>query len=354
MMPAFNAARFIRASIESVLAQRSPNWELVIVDDGSTDETFAIASSFRDPRIRIVRQSNRGEAAARNAALETIRGEFLAFLDADDLYLPDHLPRLTAYFASHPDAVGVVTDGFHITEDDRRLQRLSSRRRPPRAGRVFDEIVFGSDFLGPPVCVALRREPLERHALRFDQDIVMGPDWDFFVRYSRLGPFGFITEATCLYRVHARSITTTMGAAARARERAKCRARAIRLPEFGACPPHVRFNAFYDLLVVALRGEAQQQQAVIGWGEFRQLPPPARSRLLRLLASEARMLGYYLGLVREWLREARRANPRDLKALAMSSLVAAHPGAFAAALRRRRAGQFHSIDRPPFADHVVP
>src|SRR5512145_295142 len=97
MMPAYNAEVYIRQSIDSVLAQTYPNWELVIVDDGSTDRTGEIASEYGDPRIRVFRQENGGEAAARNTALKNIQGEFLAFLDADDLYLPDHLEVSVEY-----------------------------------------------------------------------------------------------------------------------------------------------------------------------------------------------------------------------------------------------------------------
>jgi glycosyltransferase involved in cell wall biosynthesis len=350
MMPAFNASRYIGCAIESAVAQRFEQWELVVVDDGSTDDTYEIAASFDDARITVLRQPNLGEARARNAALAAVRGEYLAFLDADDLFLPDHLWLTTEYLRAHPAADGVFTDGYHITEDGTQLTPLSARRRPPKVGRVFDDIVYGSDFVGPPLCVVLRRNLIERHTLRFDARIVMGPDWDFFVRFSDQGPFGYVDQATCLYRVHARSITTTLGARARARERAKCRMSAIKLPSFHACPVDVRFNVFYDLLVVALREEPERQSEVLTWPEFLTLPGSERSRLLRLMAKEAILLGYEPGIVRGWLREARRAAPGDLKTAAVASLFAASPAACGALLRRRRGHGFDAMDRPPFAD----
>jgi len=97
MMPAFNAERYIRQAIESILAQRYPSWELVVVNDGSTDSTPKIIAGFSDPRIRIYHQENGGEASARNSALEHSNGKYLAFLDADDLYLPNHLDETIAY-----------------------------------------------------------------------------------------------------------------------------------------------------------------------------------------------------------------------------------------------------------------
>ncbi len=91
MMPAYNAERYIRPAMESLLAQTYSRWELIVVNDGSKDATAAIARSFDDPRIRVIDQPNGGEASARNTALRTMRGEFVAFLDADDAYLPEHL-----------------------------------------------------------------------------------------------------------------------------------------------------------------------------------------------------------------------------------------------------------------------
>lgn len=91
--PAYNAARFIGETIRSVQEQDETDWEMVIVDDGSTDNTVAVVTSFakEDARIRLVRQRNQGPAAARNRALELAKGRFLAFLDSDDLWLPNKL-----------------------------------------------------------------------------------------------------------------------------------------------------------------------------------------------------------------------------------------------------------------------
>jgi hypothetical protein len=350
MMPAFNAARFIGEAIDSVRQQAASDWELLVIDDGSTDDTAKVAESFHDARIQVIRQDNQGEATSRNRALSLARGEFLAFLDADDAYLPSHLRRTADCLRENPDAVGVFTDGYHVGEDGTRLKPLSARRRPPRSGDVFDEIVYGSDFLGPPVCVVLRRGPILAQALRFDARIVMGPDWDFFMRVAALGPFMHVDEATCLYRVHTNSITTSLDARARMRERAKCRERAVEHPRFNGCAAPVRANVFHDLLVVALRGEPGRQRAVLEWPAFGALPARERAWLFRLLADEAMVLGYEPSLVRAWLRASRRANPRDWKTAALWSLYAATPAACTAFIRRRRAGFEYSIDRPPFED----
>ncbi|HTL45305.1 MAG TPA: glycosyltransferase family A protein [Vicinamibacterales bacterium] len=109
IMPAYNVEQYLAASVESVLAQTYRDWELVIVDDGSTDRTGRFADEYaaRDPRIRVVHQRNGGLSAARNTAMRYARGEFFALLDSDDLWDPDFLTAQMATFASrqHADVV---------------------------------------------------------------------------------------------------------------------------------------------------------------------------------------------------------------------------------------------------------
>src|SRR5512143_3730544 len=102
VMPVYNGARYLRQALESALAQTYRPLEIVVVDDGSTDETPAILAEF-GTRIRALRQPNSGSAAARNAALDAARGELIAFLDADDLWLPQKLAVQVEYLREHPD-----------------------------------------------------------------------------------------------------------------------------------------------------------------------------------------------------------------------------------------------------------
>src|SRR5215203_5289228 len=201
MMPAYNAEKYIAEAIKSVIAQTYINWEL-IVDDGSTDGTAAVVTGVSDPRIKIVRQDNRGEAAARNTALRHMRGEFIGFLDADDLYLPDHLQVAVDCLQRNPESDGVYTDGHYCDANAKALKTLSSRRRGPFEGRVFDEVVRGSDLFGPPLCVVLRSKPSKVHNIKFDENIIIGPDWVFFMEYANLARFKYVERCTCLYRLH--------------------------------------------------------------------------------------------------------------------------------------------------------
>src|SRR4051812_1023393 len=110
IVPAYNVASYVGATIESALTQTYQDFELIVVDDGSTDETGAIvdAAVARDARIRVVRQPNGGLSSARNAALRNARGRYIALLDGDDLWDPGFLAAQLAVFESRPD-VSVVT-----------------------------------------------------------------------------------------------------------------------------------------------------------------------------------------------------------------------------------------------------
>lgn len=102
IMPTYNRADSLRRSIDSVIAQQWTDWELVVVDDGSTDGTRALLAHLHDPRVRVIHQENRGVAGARNRGLEAAQGELLAFLDSDDEWPDHHLALATAFFAAHP------------------------------------------------------------------------------------------------------------------------------------------------------------------------------------------------------------------------------------------------------------
>ena len=159
-MPAYNAERFIAEAIESALAQTYAHWELLVVNDGSTDQTPGIVAQFTDPRLKLIHKENGGESSARNVALDHSQGEFIAYLDADDAYLPHHLDIAVNYLRTHPERDGVYTDGYYIDQNGKRLKSLTSRRRGPFEGRLFEEAVRASDVFGPPLSVVLLPEPV--------------------------------------------------------------------------------------------------------------------------------------------------------------------------------------------------
>jgi glycosyltransferase involved in cell wall biosynthesis len=311
MMPAYNAEQFIQQSIESVLDQSYSHWELIIVDDGSSDKTADIATKFSDPRIKVIHQSNAGESAARNTALKHMQGEFVAFLDADDIFLPNHLEAAFNYLNAHPERDGVYSDGHYCDQKGSRLQTLSSRRRGPFEGQIFDEVVYGSDVFGPPVCVVLRRNIIVQNKLQFDEGITIGPDWDFFIQYSALADFGYLNIETCLYRLHHENITFRIDVEKRALEMAKCREKAVKMKNFNACTLNTKWNVLHDLMVNLLSGVPERQAEITRWPEFIALPADFQARLLRLMASTSIVMGIESRYINEWLQESRRLNPQD-------------------------------------------
>jgi len=352
MMPAFNAARYVADAVQSVIAQSYLDWELVVVDDGSTDETAEIVGGFSDPRIRLLRKENGGESSARNVALDVSIGEFIAYLDADDVYLPNHLAATVAFLHANRHRDAVYTDGFHIDGTGRRLVPLQARRRGPFEGRVYEEVVRASDVFGPPMCVVLRHDVVTNHRLRYDPRIVIGPDWDFFVRFADVGTFGYLPEPTGLYRVHESNITSRVDKGGRAASLAICREKAIRMTSFSTCSVDTRVAVFYDFLIDLLHGQAEGRARAVEWREFAELPPAEQARLLRLMAADAVL---HEGTapqqpVREWLERAKRLHPADHRTSLLLAAYRLSPAFCRSILRARTAARGGHAAASPFAD----
>lgn len=335
MMPAYNMAKYIGQAIESVLQQTYERWELIIVNDGSTDNTSQVIAAFVDPRIRVIDQPNGGEANARNTALKHISGEYLAFLDADDRFHPDHLMNAVHVLQGRSTIAGVYSDGYYIDPRGKRLETLSSHRRGPFEGDIFEQVIRASDVFGPPGCVVIRAGRL--NGLRFDQSILkIGTDWDFWVRFTEHHCFAYSDQKTYEYRVHPTNLTSSVNNDRRRLDQASCRIKAIHMRRFADCSLPVREFLFYDLLVNLLPGIEEWQNEVITWSEFRALPPVSQARLLRLMASQAVARDPRNRQVRRWLEQAVRSNPADARARGLLALHRLSPAVCRTALTLRR------------------
>ena len=351
MMPAYNAEKYIEEAIKSVLAQSYAHWELIVVDDGSTDGTAGVVAGFEDPRIKLHQQSNGGESVARNTALRHMRGEFVAFLDADDMYLPDHLALTVSFLKENPHFNAVYTDGYYCNSSGKLLQTLTSRRRGPFQGDIFAEAVRGSDLFGPPVSVVLRRKLIVEQKLQFDEEITIGPDWVFLMQFAAVGQFGYLDERTCLYRIHGSNISLHVGMQKTAREFAKCRIRTIHMERFDECPLDVRYNVFYDLLVNSLRDLPEEQTSITQWPQFQSLPTKERARLLRLMASQS-MLSREVEMdhIGSWLQKSGELDSTEKRTSALLRLYNFSPQLAKRVLEIKRKGEVDPLTIPPFAD----
>jgi glycosyltransferase involved in cell wall biosynthesis len=180
VIPLFNVERYVGEAIDSVLAQTLPadQLEVVVVNDGSTDGSADIAERYV-PRVRHIRQENRGLAAARNVGLRVARGEFVGFLDADDRLLPEKLAAQLAVFDARPD-VGVVYTGLrYIDEAGRPLPQAGWARLPPHP--VADFVL--SNRVAPHLPL-VRRADVERVGA-FDESMSPAADWDLWLRLAR-------------------------------------------------------------------------------------------------------------------------------------------------------------------------
>ena len=133
-MPAYNSSRTIGAAIRSVLAQTRSDFELVVVDDGSSDDTTDQVARFEDERVRLVRQENSGPGAARNRTIIAGRGRYVSMLDSDDLWLPTYLESMAAVLDAHPDVGLAYTDAWVLDDATRRIRRTTAMhyQHPPR------------------------------------------------------------------------------------------------------------------------------------------------------------------------------------------------------------------------------
>lgn len=194
----YNMGHYLPQAVQSILAQSYPSVEVIIVDDGSTDDTQAVTQELaRDARVRVHHQSNAGQASAKNKGIELSRGEFLAFLDADDAWMPDKLAKQMPLFQGRP-AVGVVYSEYACM--DGVGQPLPKPPTQLRRGRVSGELLI-ENFVSFPTAV-VRRECLQKLG-SFDLNYGMGIDYDLWLRISAHYEFDFVSDATVRYRIWA-------------------------------------------------------------------------------------------------------------------------------------------------------
>jgi glycosyltransferase involved in cell wall biosynthesis len=195
-MAAKNYARFLPAAVESVRAQTFADWELLVVDDGSADHTpDAVRPFLGDPRVRYFRSDRLGQSRAKNLGIGLARGEFVAFLDADDAWLPIKLEKQLALFREQPD-VGVVFCRRSLIDEAGKSLPPKPQPAPPR-GRVLSQM-FVQNF----VCfssVVVRRAVFD-HVGRFDPQWDLAIDYDLWLRVAKHHGFDYIDEPLVLYR----------------------------------------------------------------------------------------------------------------------------------------------------------
>ncbi|MGA7730446.1 MAG: glycosyltransferase family A protein [Chloroflexia bacterium] len=201
----YNYARFLPTAIESVLGQTRVPDEIVVVDDGSTDNTREVVASYAERGVRYVYQPNAGAGAARNRGLRETTGELVAFLDGDDRWLPNKMALQSAHMAQNP-GVGLVTGSeWQVYESGEQPYLL---RRPPVTCASNYPRILVENTLGNPSLTLIRRECF-RTAGMFDETMPLGQDWDMWIRIARSYPIGVVDAPLILFTRHGSSLTAS-------------------------------------------------------------------------------------------------------------------------------------------------
>ena len=181
IIPTYNRGWAIRDAVDSVLDQDFSNYELIVIDDGSTDNTIPILDTYRD-RIVVLYQENKGVSAARNRGIAAASGQFIAFLDSDDIWLQKKLARQIDFFKSNPDALICQTGEIWI----RNGVRVNPKHHHKKlSGRIFEPSL--SLCLVTPSAVMMKRGLFETVGL-FDEELPVCEDYDLWLRISRWCP----------------------------------------------------------------------------------------------------------------------------------------------------------------------
>lgn len=211
IVPAYNAQRYIEATLESLICQTYPHMEIMVVDDGSTDQTADIVKKFKenDPRIQLLQQSNSGVAAARNLGIQYSRGDYIAPVDADDLCYPQKIAKLVACLQAVDSKVGVVYSWSNII--DSAGNPTGTHLMSDFEGNVFEQLLF-SNFIGNASSSLIRRHCLERAGLyntAFFLQAAQGcEDYDLYLRIAEQFEFRVVKEFLTGYRKSENSMSS--------------------------------------------------------------------------------------------------------------------------------------------------
>ena len=202
ILAAYNAETFLPAALESVLSQSFRDFEVLLIDDGSTDATPTIADSFasRDNRIRVIHQKNQGLAMSLNRGLELARGEFIARMDADDECLPERFERQVQFLRAHPD-VGICGTWMKVIGS----KKGGIWKHPSDDASIKSRLMFRTALCHPTVMA--RRNLFDQHGLRYDPSHRHTEDYDLWSRLIPLTNFANLEEILYLYRRYSGQVT---------------------------------------------------------------------------------------------------------------------------------------------------
>jgi glycosyltransferase involved in cell wall biosynthesis len=212
IIPVYNCAAYIAEAVDSALAQEGVATEIVVVNDGSTDNTLGILAGFGD-RIRVIDQKNAGPPAARNAGLAAARGDYIAFLDADDVWIQGKLAAQVRHLDRYADVGTIFTnwhvwnpeaDGSFARRPDIEACRVSDEVDVVNSGWLYNRLLFDCEMLTTTVML---RGSMVRQLGGFDLSLFNGDDYDYWLRASRAGKITKLASVGALYRILPNSVS---------------------------------------------------------------------------------------------------------------------------------------------------
>jgi len=248
IIPTYNSIQYLPSAVASALNQTFKDFEIIIINDGSTDHTEEWILQQDDPKLRVVSQKNCGKSAARNAGILAARGNYLAFLDADDLWEPSKIELQVNYLDRYPRTGLVYTWTVLADSNGRPTGRLISSRA---AGDVWKDLVR-DNILTCGSTPMVRRECFRTVGL-FSKDLPLAQDWDMWIRIAAYYPFAVIEKPLVRYRQHDKNTS-------------------MKLDEMYRCNTLVLERAFQatSIDISTIRGQAYQSLCLyLGWVAIR-------------------------------------------------------------------------------------
>lgn len=194
IIPTYNSADYISKAVDSVLNQTHQDFEIIIIDDGSTDNTQQVIESYNDNRIIYIKQKNAGPAEARNNGLKRAKGEYVAFLDADDKWVPDKLQLQIEAFKLNP-SVSMVYSKLEILNKNNETDEIHSFKNYPNNLELLKYLVFNHIAIVPAVMI--KKSYIDQVGF-FNPELYTGEDWDFWLRLASKSNFYYIDKTLVL------------------------------------------------------------------------------------------------------------------------------------------------------------
>lgn len=251
IIPCYNQGQFLAEAIQSAIGQDYGQKEIIVVNDGSTDNTKEVAAKFLHT-IKYIEQENRGLSSARNAAIRIAKGDYMAFLDSDDVLLPGSIARRVEYLENHPDTAMICSDSIFFNESGPMGLRSELADKPKNPENFRWETV---DYNATISSAMVRRSCFTKVGF-FEESIRTSEDWLMFVKLSLYFNVAYIEEPLIKYRRHGKNLSKVIGLNNVGHRRAI--AQLTNAPCFDDYPPHFRAQLLFLRFASTWRFETKQ------------------------------------------------------------------------------------------------